>query len=173
MDAAWGGVAVEEGNLTVQVAALRKALGPSPAGRRLDRHRAARRLPVRFTGVPSLGRSERASIAVLPFVNLSSDPEQAFFADGLAEEIIVALGKLPGLPVIARNSSFAYRGSDVDVRKVGSDLDVRYVLSGSVRRGGNRLAHERAARRRPRVVPTSGRRPSTASWRTSSPSRTK
>ena len=76
---------------------------------------------------------------MLPFVNLSSDPEQAFFADGLAEEIIVALGKLPGLLVIARNSSFAYRGSDVDVRKVGSDLDVRYVLSGSVRRGGNRL----------------------------------
>ena len=76
---------------------------------------------------------------MLPFVNLSSDPEQAFFADGLAEEIIVALGKLPGLVVIARNSSFAYRGSDVDVRKVGSDLDVRYVLSGSVRRGGNRL----------------------------------
>ena len=72
-------------------------------------------------------------------MNLSSDPEQAFFADGLAEEIIVALGKLPGLVVIARNSSFAYRGSDVDVRKVGSDLDVRYVLSGSVRRGGNRL----------------------------------
>jgi adenylate cyclase len=72
-------------------------------------------------------------------VNLSTDPEQAFFADGLAEEVIVALGKLPGLLVIARNSSFAYRGSDVDLRKVGSDLDVRHVLSGSVRRGGNRL----------------------------------
>ncbi|OEO31006.1 hypothetical protein VW23_018110 [Devosia insulae DS-56] len=64
---------------------------------------------------------------------------RAFFADGLAEQLIVALGKLPGLLVISRNSSFAYRGSDVDVRKVGSDLDVRYVLSGSVRRGGSRL----------------------------------
>ena len=101
------------------------------------------RVGYRFVSPSSSSRSpasdEQPSIAVLPFVNLSSDPEQAFFADGLAEEIIVALGKLPGLLVIARNSSFAYRGSDVDVRKVGSDLDVRYVLSGSVRRGGNRL----------------------------------
>jgi len=81
----------------------------------------------------------RPSIAVLPFANMSGDPEQDYFADGLAEEIIVALGKLPGLLVIARNSSFTYRGSDVDVRKVGNELNVRYVLSGSVRRGGNRL----------------------------------
>jgi adenylate cyclase len=84
-------------------------------------------------------RAKQPSIAVLPFVNLSSDPDQAFFADGLAEEIIIGLSKLPGLTVIARNSSFAYRGPDADVRKVGSDLDVRYVLSGSVRRGGSRL----------------------------------
>lgn len=137
MDAAWGSAAVEESNLTVQVAALRKALGPSSAGG--DWIVTIPRVGYRFVTAPSSPGGEQASIAVLPFVNLSSDPEQAFFADGLAEEIIVALGKLPGLVVIARNSSFAYRGSDVDVRKVGSDLDVRYVLSGSVRRGGNRL----------------------------------
>ncbi len=140
MDAAWDGLAVEESNLSVQVAALRKALGPSPMGG--DWIVTVPRVGYRFVSPSSSGSpasDEQPSIAVLPFVNLSSDPEQAFFADGLAEEIIVALGKLPGLVVIARNSSFAYRGSDVDVRKVGSDLDVRYVLSGSVRRGGNRL----------------------------------
>ncbi|HEV7718952.1 MAG TPA: winged helix-turn-helix domain-containing tetratricopeptide repeat protein [Arsenicitalea sp.] len=137
IDAAWGGAAVEESNLTVQVAALRKALGPSSA--RGEWIVTVPRVGYRFVMAPSSPGSEQASIAILPFVNLSSDPEQAFFADGLAEEIIVALGKLPGLLVIARNSSFAYRGSDVDVRKVGSDLDVRFVLSGSVRRGGNRL----------------------------------
>lgn len=139
MDAAWDGLAVEEGNLTVQIANLRKALGPSPAGG--DWIVTVPRVGYRFASTSSSGlaASDESSIAVLPFVNLSSDPEQAFFADGLAEEIIAALGRLPGLVVISRNSSFAYRGSDVDVRKVGSDLDVRYVLSGSVRRGGNRL----------------------------------
>ena len=140
MDAAWGGAAIEESNLTVQVAALRRALGPSPAGG--DWIVTVPRVGYRFVSPSSSAApagNEQPSIAVLPFVNLSSDPEQAYFADGLAEEIIVALGKLRGLVVIARNSSFAYRGSDVDVRKVGSDLDVRYVLSGSVRRGGSRL----------------------------------
>lgn len=142
MDAAWGGAAIEESNLSVQIAALRKALGPSPAGGG-DWIATVPRVGYRFAAPsarpPAPLVHELPAIAVLPFVNLSSDPEQSFFADGLAEEIIVALGKLPGLVVIARNSSFAYRGSDVDVRKVGSDLDVRYVLSGSVRRGGSRL----------------------------------
>jgi adenylate cyclase len=139
MDAGWNGMAVEEGNLTVQIANLRKALGPSPSGG--DWIVTVPRVGYRLVS-PSSGSSasqERVSIAVLPFVNLSSDPEQAFFADGLAEEIIIALGRLPGLTVIARNSSFAYRGNDIDLRKVGGDLDVRYVLSGSVRRGGDRL----------------------------------
>lgn len=139
MDIAWDGAAVEESNLTVQIAALRKALGPSPTGG--EWIVTVPRVGYRFVApaTSSSPVSEPAAIAVLPFVNLSSDPEQAFFADGLAEEIIFALGKLPGLLVMARNSSFAYRGSDVDVRKVSSDLDVRYVLSGSVRRGGDRL----------------------------------
>lgn len=142
MDAAWGGAAVEESKLSVQIAALRKALGPSPTGGG-DWIATVPRVGYRFVSPsppsPAPPFHGVPSIAVLPFVNLSSDPEQSFFADGLAEEIIVALGKLPGLVVIARNSSFAYRGSDVDVRRVGSDLEVRYVLSGSVRRGGSRL----------------------------------
>ena len=143
MDAAWPETAVEESNLTVQIASLRKAIGPEEDG--AEWIVTVPRIGYRFIDQSSgSSRSqpaqvEKRSIAVLPFVNLSSDPEQAFFADGLAEEIIVALGKLPGLLVIARNSSFAYRGSDVDVRKIGTDLDVRYVLSGSVRRGGSRL----------------------------------
>lgn len=140
MDAAWNGLVVEEGNLAVQIGNLRKALGSSPAGG--DWIVTVPRVGYRFVSPSSSGSAgsdHRSSIAVLPFVNLSTDPEQAFFADGLAEEIIVALGKLPGLTVIARNSSFAYRGSEVDVRKIGSELDVRHVLSGSVRRGGDRL----------------------------------
>jgi len=140
MDAAWGGAAIEESNLTVQIAALRKGLGPSPGGG--DWIITIPRIGYRFVSHSSsttTSAHQQPSIAVLPFVNLSSDPEQAFFADGLAEEIIVALGKLPGLMVIARDSSFAYRGRDVDVRVVGDELDVRYVLSGSVRRGGDRL----------------------------------
>jgi len=79
------------------------------------------------------------SVAVLPFDNMSSDPEQEYFADGLAEDIITTLSKLNGLTVIARNSSFAYKGRAVDVRQAARELGVRYVLEGSVRRGGNRI----------------------------------
>jgi TolB-like protein/Tfp pilus assembly protein PilF len=79
------------------------------------------------------------SIAVLPFRTLDPDPEQAYFGDGLVEDIIGALAALKDLLVISRNSTLVYRGKDVEVRRVGSDLDVRYVLSGSVRRRGHRL----------------------------------
>src|SRR5207247_11264787 len=75
------------------------------------------------------------SIAVLPFTNMSGDPEQDYFADGMAEEIITALSRSSGLFVIARNSSFAYKGRAIDVRRVGQELGVAYVLEGSVRRG--------------------------------------
>ena len=79
------------------------------------------------------------SIAVLPFTNLSGDPEQTFFADGLVEDIITTLSKLSGLVVIARNSSFAYRGRAVDLSTIAAELGVRYVMDGSVRKTGNRL----------------------------------
>jgi TolB-like protein len=142
MEAAWGSLAVEEGNLTVQIANLRKALGPASDGHEwiMTVHRVGYRFvapEVRPTVGPAM--AERNSVAVLPFVSLSPEPAHTYFADGLSEDIITALGRLEGLTVIARNSSFAYRGSDIDVRRVGEELDVRHVLTGSVRRAGNRV----------------------------------
>ncbi len=83
--------------------------------------------------------ADRPSIAVLPFDNLSGDSEQEYFADGIVEDIITALSKIRWLDVIARNSTFAYKGTSPDVRRVAEELGVRYVIEGSVRRGGNRL----------------------------------
>ncbi|HET7888855.1 MAG TPA: adenylate/guanylate cyclase domain-containing protein [Bradyrhizobium sp.] len=82
---------------------------------------------------------EKPSIAVLPFANMSGDPEQDYFADGLVEDIITALSRFKSLFVIARNSSFAYKGKAVDIRQVGRELGVRYVLEGSVRKADSRL----------------------------------
>ena len=82
---------------------------------------------------------DRPSIAVLPFQNMSGDPEQEYFGDGIAEDIITALSKLKGFFVIARNSSFAYKGKSPDIRQIARELGVRYVLEGSVRKGGDRL----------------------------------
>ena len=79
------------------------------------------------------------SVAVLPFANLSGDPEQEYFADGLVEELTTSLSKVRGLFVIARNSAFTYKGLSVDIRKVAQDLGVRYVLEGSVRKAANRV----------------------------------
>ena len=83
--------------------------------------------------------SNRPSIAVLPFTNMSGDPEQEYFADGISEDIITGLSKLRWFFVIARNSSFAYKGKGVDVKRAAHELGVRYVLEGSVRKGGNRV----------------------------------
>jgi TolB-like protein/class 3 adenylate cyclase len=83
--------------------------------------------------------SGRPSIAVLPFANMSGDPEQEYFADGIVEEIITALSHMRWLSVIARNSSFTYKGKNVDVKQVGRELKVRYVLEGSVRKSGDRV----------------------------------
>src|SRR5271169_2851573 len=80
-----------------------------------------------------------ASIAVLPFANMSGDPEQEYFSDGISEDIITDLSKIAGLMVIARNSSFTFKGRSVDVREVGRNLGVRSVLEGSIRRAGNRV----------------------------------
>ena len=86
-----------------------------------------------------LAAPDMPSVAVLPFDNMSSDPDQEFFADGLVEDIITTLSKVPNLFVIARNSSFAYKGAAVDIRTVARELGVKQVLEGSVRSGGNRL----------------------------------
>jgi adenylate cyclase len=82
---------------------------------------------------------DKPSIAVLPFANMSGDPEQEYFVDGMVEEIITALSRIRWLFVIARNSSFFYKGQSPDVKQVGRELGVRYVLEGSVRKGGNRV----------------------------------
>jgi len=83
--------------------------------------------------------ADRPSIAVLPFVNMSGDPEQEYFADGISEDVITGLSKLRWFFVIARNSSFTYKSKAVDVKRIARELSVRYVLEGSVRKGGNRV----------------------------------
>ncbi len=88
---------------------------------------------------PTLASPNKPSIAVLPFQNLSADPEQEYFADGIVEDITMALSRFRWLFVIARNSSFTYKGRAVDVKQVGRELGVRYVLEGSVRKAGNRI----------------------------------
>jgi adenylate cyclase len=88
---------------------------------------------------PALALPDKPSIAVLPFQNMSGDPEQDYFVDGMVEEIITALSRIRWLFVIARNSSFSYKGKAVDVKQVGRELGVRYVLEGSVRKAGNRV----------------------------------
>lgn len=92
-----------------------------------------------LSGQKTQDRSENPSIAVLPFENMSGDPEQEYFSDGISEDIITDLSKVSGLTVIARNSSFAYRGKSVDLRVVGQELNVTSVLEGSVRRAGQRV----------------------------------
>jgi adenylate cyclase len=88
---------------------------------------------------PALPLPDKPSIAVLPFANMSGDPEQEYFADGMVEEIITALSRIRWLFVIARNSTFTYKGQAIDVKQVGRELGVRYVLEGSVRKGGNKV----------------------------------
>jgi adenylate cyclase len=88
---------------------------------------------------PELALPDKPSLAVLPFQNMSGDPEQEYFADGMVDDIITALSHVPSLIVIARNSSFTYKGRAVDIRQVGRELGVRYVLEGAVRRAGDRL----------------------------------
>ena len=88
---------------------------------------------------PALALPDKPSIAVLPFQNMSGDPEQEYFVDGMVEEIITALSRIRWLFVIARNSSFTYKGHAVDVKEVGRELGVRYVVEGSVRKGGSRV----------------------------------
>jgi adenylate cyclase len=90
-------------------------------------------------GADILSIPEGPSIAVLPFVNMSGDPDQEYFADGMVEEITTALSRFKTLFVIARNSSFTYKGNAADVKQVGRELGVRYVLEGSVRKAANRV----------------------------------
>ena len=111
---------------------------PIRAYRLLDT-KAAKRQSAHTEAPPEPILSDGPALAVLPFANLSTDPEQAFFADGIVEEIITELNRFGDLRVLGRISTLQYKDSAADVRDVGRDLDVEYVLEGSVRRGGDRL----------------------------------
>jgi TolB-like protein/Flp pilus assembly protein TadD len=151
MDAGWPGAAVEESNLSVQIAALRKLLGRAPDG--TEWIATVPRIGYRLTAKVTLDESaarpaapleppdpgRRPSVAVLPFANLSGDPEQEYFADGITEDIIAALSRFRWFFVIARNSSFVFKGRAIDVKEVARELDVRYVLEGSVRKSGRHV----------------------------------
>jgi TolB-like protein len=162
LTAIWSGRTVSDSALNTRINAARSAIGDSGKEQRLIR--TFPRKGVRFTAAvreeqrpaspqpqqtgtsiaaeyrcPAVIHRDRPSIAVLPFANMSGDPEQDHFADGMSEEIITALSHCSRLFVTARNSSFTYKGRAVDVRQVGRELGVRYVLDGSVRREGDEL----------------------------------
>jgi adenylate cyclase len=147
----WHGRIVSDSTLTSRITAVRQAVGDSGNRQRLIRTIA--RKGIRFVGevhdqvAPLAGEEaaaapplpDKPSIAVLPFDNMSGDPEQRFFADGIAEDIITALSCYPSLFVIARNSSFSFSGRGVDLKQLGRQLGVRYVLEGSLRKSGSRV----------------------------------
>jgi len=151
LEVVWGGRIVSGSALTTRINAARRAVGDTGEAQRLIR--TLPRKGVRFIAevneqVTSLDFaafqraaefSEKLSIVVLPFQNLSDDPELEYFADGLVAEIISALSRIRCLFVIAGNSTFTYKGQAIDVKRVGQELGLRYVLEGSVRKGGNRL----------------------------------
>jgi TolB-like protein len=159
----WGGRIVSESTLTSRINAARKAVGDSGEEQRVIRTIARKGL--RFVGEvrvqskhaeaaqagapppresdepprPALPLPDRPAIAVLPFTNMSGDPEQEYFSDGISEDIITALSKLRWFFVIARNSSFTYKGKAVHMKQVADELGVGYVVEGSVRKGGERV----------------------------------
>ena len=159
LEAVWQGRIVSESTLSSRINSARAAIGDDGTAQRLIR--TLPRKGIRFVGEvreqrgslpeeapkPPAGNgvpvpapaTDGPAIAVLPFANMSGDAESDYFADGMAEEIITALARCGGILVIARNSSFIYKGKSVDVREVGRDLGVGYVLEGSLRRSGDQL----------------------------------
>jgi len=159
----WGGRVVSDSTLTSRINAARKAVGDSGGNQKLIRTIARKGLrfvgDVRVTPLgadpphlmshsqedvqepsrPALPLPDRPAIAVLPFVNLSGDPEQEYFSDGISEDIIAALSKLRWFFVIARNSSFTFKGKAVHMKQVAEELGVGYVVEGSVRKSGERV----------------------------------
>jgi TolB-like protein len=158
INAIWNGRSVSDAALTTRLNAVRSAIGDSGEQQRLIK--TLPRKGFRFVGPvqeaqrpasatvtdsqeeppkPALTLPNKPSIAVLPFVNLSSEPDQEYFADGIVEEIIIALSRFKTLFVIARNSSFTYRDRAANLKQVGRELGVRYVLEGSIRKSANRV----------------------------------
>lgn len=157
IDKIWHGRSVSESTLTSRINAARKAVGDSGASQALIRtisrkgfrfvgdvetkRGAAALEPARGAQAPraTLALPDRPAIAVLPFTNMSGDREQDYFSDGISEDIITALSKLRWFFVVARNSSFVYKGRAVHIQEVARELGVRYVVEGSVRRSGDRV----------------------------------
>jgi TolB-like protein len=155
MARAWPSTFVEGGNLKFQISALRRALGGgnrylvnvpgrgysfvAPVTREQRPEAVAPVGAADAMTVSARPVAQKPSIAVLPFANMSGDADQEYFVDGMVEEIITALSRIRWLFVLARNSSFSYKGQSPDVKQVGRELGVRYVLEGSVRKGGNRV----------------------------------
>src|SRR5258706_723154 len=151
IDAAWPGAVVEESNLTVQIAALRKALGRSDED--TEWIVTVPRVGYRFVPTITIEEQPRAqaisvepttpgrkpSIAVLPFANLSGDSGQEYFADGITEDIINALFRFRWFFVIARHSTFVFKGRAVDIKEIARELDVEYLLTGSVRKSSQQI----------------------------------
>ena len=150
IEAAWPAQAVEDSNLTVQIAAVRRIFEDLAGG--ADWIETLPRRGYRYVGPAvsdrlgsdtdtpgalSLTLPDKPSVAVLPFSNLSGDAEQDYFADGMVDDIITGLSRINWLFVIARNSTFTYKGRAVDIKQVGRELGVRYVLEGSLRKLGN------------------------------------
>jgi adenylate cyclase len=154
----WGGRIVSESTLSSRINSARSAIGDSGEGQRLIK--TLPRKGFRFVGRvreeegpgrtldggtpaepprPALALPDKPSIAVLAFANMSGDPGQDYFSDGITEDIITGLSRFSELFVIARNSSFQYKGKSPDIREVGRELGVRYVLEGSIRRAGDRV----------------------------------
>jgi TolB-like protein/Tfp pilus assembly protein PilF len=138
LGAVWAGAIVEDNALQAQISAARKALG-GEARRLVTVHGRGYRLDLDAVQTAAIPATPASSIAVLPFDNLSGKQDHAYLADGLAEELITTLARVPGLKVPARVSSFAYRGKAADVRAIAAELGVATVLEGSVRAGGGRL----------------------------------
>ena len=149
LDRVWPGVAVEENNLAVHISALRRELADGMEGESLlitvpgrGYRLTGLKDPAPVQALPAIQQWEGipgASIAVLSFENLSTDPQQEYFADGVVEDIITGLARINWLSVIARNSTFTYKGKANDIEQVRKDLGVRYVLKGSIRRSSDRV----------------------------------
>ena len=159
ISAVWNGRIVSDAALTTRLNAARGAIGDTGEKQRLIKTlprkgfrfvgavQEDRRPAVELAGsaahsgdtAPSPTSTPRLSIVVLPFANLSGDPEQDYFVDGVTESLTTDLSRISGSFVIARNSAFTYKGKAIDVKQIGRELNVRYVLEGSVQRGGNRL----------------------------------
>ena len=169
IEAVWGGRIISESTLTSHINAVRKAIGDTGEDQRLVRtiarkgyrfvgevqevpgvsrvagkpvavpDGAAAATPGAPEARPALPLPDRPSLAVLPFVNLSGDPTQDYFVDGVVEDIITGMSRLSGIFIIARNSSFTYKGRAVDVKQVGRELGVRYVVEGSMRKAADRV----------------------------------